>query len=108
MKPISKLREGTQIVGAGNLNYKVGTMAKDEVGQLSRAFDRMTIQLKDSFTGLKKEIAERKRAEEALRVANAYNRSLIEASLDPTCDDRFGWKDHRCECCYGEGYRPFP
>ena len=28
-------------------------------------------------------ITERKRAEEALRLANAYNRSLIEASLDP-------------------------
>ncbi len=29
------------------------------------------------------DITERKRAEEALRLANAYNRSLIEASLDP-------------------------
>jgi len=30
-----------------------------------------------------RDITERKRAEEALRLANAYNRSLIEASLDP-------------------------
>jgi PAS domain S-box-containing protein len=29
------------------------------------------------------DITERKRAEEAIRLANAYNRSLIEASLDP-------------------------
>jgi PAS domain S-box-containing protein len=43
----------------------------------------MTIQLKESFTGLRKEITERKQAEEALRLANTYNRSLIEASLDP-------------------------
>jgi PAS domain S-box-containing protein len=83
VKPIGKLHEGTEIIGSGNLNYKVGTMAKDEVGQLSRAFDRMTIQLKESFTGLRKEITERKQAEEALRLANTYNRSLIEASLDP-------------------------
>jgi PAS domain S-box-containing protein len=83
VKPIGKLHEGTEIIGSGNLNYKVGTMAKDEVGQLSRAFDRMTTQLKESFTGLRKEITERKRAEEALRLASAYNRSLIEASLDP-------------------------
>ena len=33
------------------------------------------------FTAL--EITERKRAEEALRLSNLYNRSLIEASLDP-------------------------
>jgi PAS domain S-box-containing protein len=43
----------------------------------------MTIQLKGSFAELEKEITERKQAEEALRLANAYNRSLIEASLDP-------------------------
>ncbi len=83
VKPIRKLHEGAEIIGAGNLNYKVGTMAKDEVGQLSRAFDQMTIQLKGSFAELEKEITERKQAEEALRLANAYNRSLIEASLDP-------------------------
>lgn len=32
---------------------------------------------------LSQELAERRRAERALRLANAYNRSLIEASLDP-------------------------
>ena len=83
VKPIRKLHEGTEIIGAGNLDHRVGTMAKDEVGQLSKAFDRMTIELKESFAGLEKEITERKQAEEALRLANAYNRSLIEASLDP-------------------------
>jgi signal transduction histidine kinase len=66
VKPVRKLHEGTEIIGAGDLTYKVGTMAKDEVGQLSRAFDRMTNELKESFAGLEKEIAERKRAEEAL------------------------------------------
>jgi len=70
VKPIRKLHEGTEIIGAGNLNYKVGTMAKDEVGQLSRAFDRMTIELKESFGGLEKEIAKRKGAEEHIRKLN--------------------------------------
>jgi PAS domain S-box-containing protein len=83
VKPIGKLHEGTEIIGAGNLDYKVGTMAKDEVGQLSRSFDQMTIQLKESFVGLEKEIAERKRMEQELRAAPLYARSLIEASLDP-------------------------
>jgi len=41
-KPIAKLEEGTRIIGSGNLNHKVGTDAKDEIGQLSRAFDKMT------------------------------------------------------------------
>jgi PAS domain S-box-containing protein len=83
VNPVRKLHKWTEIIGAGNLNYKVGTMAKDEVGQLSRAFDQMTIQLKESFGELEQEIAERKRMEQELRAAPLYARSLIEASLDP-------------------------
>jgi PAS domain S-box-containing protein len=42
-----------------------------------------TEELKVANAVLKVEIAERVRAEESLRLANAYTRSLIEASLDP-------------------------
>ena len=41
VKPITRLHHGTEIVGAGNLDFKVGTPATDEIGQLSRAFDEM-------------------------------------------------------------------
>ncbi len=82
VKPIRKLHEGTEIIGAGNLDYSVGTTARDEVGQLSTAFDRMTIQWKESFTGLKKEIAERKRAEKALRQTEETARALVNATTD--------------------------
>ncbi|MEA3427658.1 MAG: cache domain-containing protein [Thermodesulfobacteriota bacterium] len=68
-KPIEKLREGTEIIGRGDLDYKVGTEAKDEIGQLSRAFDKMTGDLKNTTTSLdelNKEITERKQAEQQL------------------------------------------
>jgi len=57
VKPIRKLHEGTEIIGAGNLNYRVGTAAKGEIGQLSRAFDEM--------------VEKRKQAEENIRKLNA-------------------------------------
>ena len=41
-KPLAKLREGTAIVGAGNLGYRLGVTTRDEIGELSRAFDQMT------------------------------------------------------------------
>ena len=41
VKPLDALHKGTEAIGEGNLNYKTGTNAKDEIGQLSRAFDRM-------------------------------------------------------------------
>ena len=45
-KPLVILRNGTEIVGSGNLDYKVGTIAKDEIGELSRSFDNMVMNLK--------------------------------------------------------------
>jgi signal transduction histidine kinase len=54
VKPIIKLHEGTEIIGAGNLDHKVGIDTRDEIGQLSRAFDQMTANLKELTLSLKK------------------------------------------------------
>jgi len=48
VEPIYKLQRGMEIVGEGNLGHKVATSAKDEIGQLSRAFDNMTGNLQKS------------------------------------------------------------
>ena len=52
-KPIRKLQDGAEIIGGGNLDYKVGVDTKDEIGQLSRAFDKMGEDLKESHLKLK-------------------------------------------------------
>ena len=54
--------------------------ARDELEQRVR---ERTAELAEANEKLVKEISDRERAEEALRSASAYNRSLIEASLDP-------------------------
>jgi PAS domain S-box-containing protein len=56
------------------------TEARDE---LELRVEERTAELKNSNERLEEEIEERKRAEVALQTASAYNRSLIEASLDP-------------------------
>ncbi len=53
-KPIKKLHKGADAIVSGNLDYKVGTKRKDEIGQLSRAFDEMTQKLKISNGKLEK------------------------------------------------------
>ena len=68
--PIKNLTKGAEIIGSGNLDYKVGTNLKDEIGQLSRSFDKMTHDVKAitaSRDELNKEMSERKRVEESLR-----------------------------------------
>ncbi|MFA6282383.1 MAG: cache domain-containing protein, partial [Candidatus Omnitrophota bacterium] len=81
--PIHKLHKGTEIIGEGNLDYKVGTDAKDEIGQLSRAFDQMTDNLKKTTTSvdiLNREVEQRKKVETELKESE----SKIRAVLDQT------------------------
>jgi len=73
-KRIERLRKGTEMIGGGDLDHKVGTAARDEIGELSRAFDEMTAQLKDTTVSrddLAKEVEERKLAEAELARSNA-------------------------------------
>lgn len=82
IKPIKELRKGSEVIGAGNLDYRIGTAARDEVGKLSRAFDRMAENLKATTVSrdeLVKEVAERKQAEkELLQTTEELGRSNAE------------------------------
>ena len=41
-RQLRQLSDGIQVIGAGNLEHRVDTGIGDEIGQLSRAFDKMT------------------------------------------------------------------
>jgi signal transduction histidine kinase len=56
--PITALQKGAEIIGSGDLSYRVGTDARDEIGQLSRAFDRMTGALARTDAELRQKAAE--------------------------------------------------
>ncbi len=90
-RPLRKLHEGTEEITKGNLDYKVGVLSSDEVGQLSRAFDEMTANLKESkqqlenySRNLEKKVEERtkelikakKEAELANQVKSAFLASM--------------------------------
>jgi PAS domain S-box-containing protein len=66
LKSLSELSEGVKVIGSGNLDYIVPEGHKDELGDLSRAFNRMTTELKmvtASKAEMEREIEERKKAE---------------------------------------------
>ena len=84
VRPLHALHEGTEVIAQGNLDYKVGTDARDEIGQLSRAFDQMTESLSTSMTSISKlneEINERKRMEDALQESEKRYRAIFEQGL---------------------------
>jgi PAS domain S-box-containing protein len=80
LKGIANLQNGVAVIGSGNLDFKVEENRKDEIGELSRAFNRMTADLKTvtaSKTELEKEIGEREKAEKALRQSEEKYRNLF-------------------------------
>jgi PAS domain S-box-containing protein len=73
LKSISELQAGVAIVGSGNLDHSVKANEKNEIGELGRSFNQMAANLKSlttSKTDLEKEIADRKKVEEALQALN--------------------------------------
>jgi PAS domain S-box-containing protein len=67
IKPVRHMVRVAQAIEKGDLKRRTALDRKDEVGELSRAFDRMTQRLSRSMENLEREVAERKRAEEELR-----------------------------------------
>ena len=67
---LEKLRKGTEAVGIGGLQYRIGISSNDEFGDLARDFDRMSEKLQATTVSrdeLSAEVAVRRKTEEALR-----------------------------------------
>ncbi len=90
LRSIAVLQSGTAVIGSGHLDFKIEEKKNDEIGDLSRAFNRMTSSLKDvtaSKTELEREIAERKQAENRANRQQAIQEGInriLEGAL--TCD----------------------
>lgn len=66
IRPIIELTEGAHLIGSGNLDHEVEETGPGEVGQLAKAFNKMTKDLKTSYEELRTEISHRKQAEKTL------------------------------------------
>ena len=82
VRPLRKLQAGTEIVGAGQLDHRVGMAAQDEIGELSQAFDKMTRRLR-SLTVSREELqAEVKRTMRAQSLLQRRTRELERSNAE--------------------------
>ena len=84
-RPIRRLVEATREIGSGNLDFKVDTTRKNEIGDLSRAFSDMTAKLKNTMVSrdeLAAEVTVRKKAEESLQAITIRQGELLAAIPD--------------------------
>ena len=85
LKSIANLQAGTMVIGSGNLDFSLEEKGNDEIGELSRAFNRMASDLKGitaSKADLENEVAVRKHAEETLRLSEERYRSLFQGMTE--------------------------
>ena len=69
-RPIVQLAAVAEAIAAGNWDTPIPSGARGEVGTLAEAFQTMTGRLRELIKTLEQRVAERKRAEEALRRAH--------------------------------------
>lgn len=84
-KPLTMLRDAVLDVSKGNFDTRIKIKSRDEIGQLSDAFNRMVDNLRKTTTSidnLEREIRERKRTEKALTKSETRFRTLYATSND--------------------------
>jgi PAS domain S-box-containing protein len=85
LKSIVTLQAGAAVIGSGNLDFTLEEKRNDEIGDLSRAFNQMTTDLRAvtaSKADLEREVTERKRAEEDLRRQREWLRVTLSSIGD--------------------------
>ncbi len=75
IRPIKALAKGTEIIGAGNLDYRLEITSGDELGQLAREFNQMTSKIKE---------ATEKEKESAIMEEQIEMAREIQEGLNPT------------------------
>jgi signal transduction histidine kinase/CheY-like chemotaxis protein/HAMP domain-containing protein len=81
-KRIAALSKGIEVIGAGDLDYRIDARGDDELSALAQGGNEMASKLKMSHTSvenLQQEITERKKAEENLRQTVRLNQILLDA-----------------------------
>jgi sigma-B regulation protein RsbU (phosphoserine phosphatase) len=73
IKPIKVLAKGANIIGGGNLDYRIHLKTRDEIGLLADEFNRMTARLKV----YQQQVTEKAKLDEQLDIARRIQQDLI-------------------------------
>ncbi len=77
-QPITELINAAQNLAGGNFDHTINVHTGDEIDDLAQQFNRMFVQLQESYTRLEQRLMERMRAEEALRESEEKYRRIFE------------------------------
>jgi len=81
-KPLDILREGMDRIARGDGDYRFDKIHHEELADIARRFETMADKIRERERSLKKEVAERKRAEEKIRQSDIRTRAILNAIPD--------------------------
>ncbi len=83
--PLRALLRGAQLIGAGNLDQRVDIKSGDEIEELAEGFNKMALELKNSYSNLEHKVEHRTQELSALyMVTSTVNQSL---ELEPVLQE---------------------
>ena len=88
MRPLDRLHDGVDRVAKGDLSSRQEVVADDEIGDLARAFNKMTADLKEHIRNLQETTASKERIESELKIANEIQASMLPRIFPPFPDKR--------------------
>ena len=75
--PIKQLKQGSQIMGTGNLDYTVKLNTGDEIEDLANTFNKMAFDLKTHIETIRRTTAENERVQKELEIARGIQQSFL-------------------------------
>ncbi len=104
-KPIISLTKAARIVSGGNLEQSVIARTNDEVGELARTFNYMTVRLRETYAHLEKTIKEVATEKELLSITlGSMSEGLIAVDIDKriilfntVAENLTGWESKQAE-----------
>lgn len=87
VRPVEQLTEGVRKISNGNLEHQLAVNADGEIGELTDAFNKMTVDLRDYIHNLEHVTAEKERIGAELNVATQIQADML-PSMFPAFPDR--------------------
>ncbi len=104
-KPLGALAKTTEEISKGNFDFKVpNILSQDEVGTLSRSFERMERSLKKHIADLTKISAEKERIETELQFATLVQNDFLPDKMPTHSSFRFAAKSFPAKFVGGDFY----